>query len=453
MTRVRSWWFGVQDTLWPIPAGLTLAAVLLALGTIAVDRAVIDRYELQAWWLFSGGAEGARGVLSTIAGTVMTIATTAFSITLVALQLGSSQFSPRILRGFTGDRGNQIVLGVFVATFAYTLVVMRAVRSESADGDAFVPSIATTIAIAMAFGSIAALIYFFHHATRTIQAPVILDRAYRDTTRLIAQERTVREGLALVPVATMGGGDVEPDSLTVRSSSHGYVQQLDLDRLRTVAERHRLTIRVLVQLGDPVFSHMPIATVAPHGDASRELDHGVPQACESAVVLGIERTLEGDIGFGVQQIADICLRALSPSVNDPTTAMTCIDVLGQTLIECADLTSGDFALMDDAGHPLAIGFRPGFRSFLTMGFEQVMQDAVADGAVTIHLVRTLAQVARCADQGDEIGAIDALASRVDRLARQQEWFDEDGDRFEEALASLRGAVQSRLLPTPAESGG
>ncbi len=133
MQRLSSWWFSLQDTLWFIPAIMTTGAVILAIGAVQFDQHEVLGRHVRTWWLFGGGAEGARGVLSTIAGTMMTVATTAFSITIVALQLGSSQFSPRILRGFTGDRGNQLVLGAFIATFVYSLLVLRSVRSETAD--------------------------------------------------------------------------------------------------------------------------------------------------------------------------------------------------------------------------------------------------------------------------------------------------------------------------------
>ncbi|MBA2468951.1 MAG: DUF2254 domain-containing protein, partial [Chloroflexia bacterium] len=171
--RFRTWWFDLQYTLWFVPSLMTLTAVVLAFVMLRLDREALAEEEIHRWWFFEAGAEGARGVLSTIAGTMITVATTAFSITIVALQLGSSQFSPRILRGFTRDRGNQLVLGIFIATFAYTVLVLRSIRSESADFEVFVPSASVSLAILLAFAAIGSLIYFFHHAARAIQASVV----------------------------------------------------------------------------------------------------------------------------------------------------------------------------------------------------------------------------------------------------------------------------------------
>src|SRR5690606_6921401 len=134
-------------------------------------------------WLFGGTADAARGLLSTIAGSLITVATVAFSITIVAVQQAASQYSPRVLRTFTNDRGNQIVLGMFIATFTYALLVMRQVRTSGEGQGGFVPAMSITVAIVLSLGSLGLLIYFFHHSTELLRVEHILNAVRRETAR------------------------------------------------------------------------------------------------------------------------------------------------------------------------------------------------------------------------------------------------------------------------------
>ena len=185
-TRLGSWWLALKGSLWFVPAVCTTLAVAFALGLVRLDQELLlGRGADSRWWLLGGGAEGTRGVLAAIAGTMITVTGVVFSITIVALQLASSQFTPRVLRTFTGDRGNQLVLGVFIATFTYALLVLRTVREASEGRPPFVPAASVTLAIALAGVSIGFLIYYINHAASSIRASVVIDRVARDTLGLI----------------------------------------------------------------------------------------------------------------------------------------------------------------------------------------------------------------------------------------------------------------------------
>jgi uncharacterized membrane protein len=183
--RVRSWWFDIRTSLWLVPSLITLAAVLLGLVTVRID--LRPRYDLQfeSAWVFGGGAEGARGVLTAIAGTMMTVTALVFSIMVVAFQLAVSQLTPRVLRSVMADRGNQIVLGLFVATFTYALVVLRAVRSPFENQGGFVPALSVNVAIALVLLCVLLLIYFMHHSTHILRASVVITRVADATRGLI----------------------------------------------------------------------------------------------------------------------------------------------------------------------------------------------------------------------------------------------------------------------------
>lgn len=444
--RLSSWWFSMRDTLWPIPAAMTTAAVLLALLLIQLDEHVLVSNGEHRWWLFSGGSAGARGVLSTIAGTSMTIATMAFSITIVALQLGSSQFSPRILRGFTGDRGNQVVLGIFVATFAYSLVVLRVVRTETDDQRTFVPGTAVTVALVFAFVMIGALIYFFHHATRGIQAPVIIDRAVQDTRGLIEREIDRREAMTFH--AIMPESVAEPERIAACSA--GSIQKIDLGTLTRVACDSGGVIRVWFEEGDHVLSGETLASFwmteeseeAPRArqdeQGSREQrETGREQRAEavrSAFFLGPERTLEHDVDLGFRQVSDIALKALSPGINDPTTAIACIDRLGELLALTMDLRTGTYALHDDEERPRVLIDFDGFEVYLGIAFDQIRHYGAGDATVMLHLLETLNKLSRKTDEALSRRALIAMAERSVEEARMQSLPQADLARISTAAA-------------------
>lgn len=417
-------WFGLQYSLWFVPSLMTIAAVLAAFGTISLDREVLAVRDLHSRWLFEGGAEGARGVLTTIAGTMMTVATTAFSITIVALQLSSSQFSPRILRGFTRDRGNQVVLGVFIATFVYAVIVLRSVRSASSDGDVFVPSASVSLAILLAFSAIASLIFFFHHATRAIQATVVIERAIQDTFTLIEKRGRQDRGASTVKIAFPPLVD---DVLGLRAGKSGYVTHIDFDALLEVAAKYELMLSIVPAVGDHLLSTSTLVEIARAeyrevSDSSREsLEHEVCAAFQ----VEVERTLEHDVLLGFRQVSDIAIKALSPGINDPSTATICIDRLGEALVKMgsARVETRVLTAPDEEG-----GIR-----YTTVALEQVMDACIPqirhygsdDVMVMTHLLRLLEAVAQEADDGTweliaaearlvEVEAVDALTVPGDR---------------------------------------
>ncbi len=386
--RIRSIWYDLGDTLWFVPALMTTAAIGLAVLMLSLDRALLDGDDIGAWWLFEGGAEGARGVLTTIAGTMITVATTAFSITIVALQLGSSQFSPRIVRGFTGDRGNQLVLGIFIATFAYTIIVLRSIRSELSDQERFVPSASVTLAILLAFAAIGSLIYFFHHATRMIQASVVIERAAQDTFVQIGRHLDQQDNQDVAesdePIDRAGVHGISLDRC-------GYISHIDRASLAKLGGEHRTVLTVSVQIGMHVLSNTPVVTIVMETwhrmdeDDRRKLESGVRDGIET----GMERTVEGDLLLGFRQLSDIAIKALSPGINDPTTAIIAIDSLGEALLRVRDLTT------DIRYHAAADGH--GGVRVLTIGLEQVLDECLpqvrhygaGDVVVISHLLRVL----------------------------------------------------------------
>ena len=422
--KFSSWWFGLQYSLWFLPSVMTILAVLVAIGMIRVDRELLAVRDLHVRWLFEGGAEGARGVLTTIAGTMMTVATTAFSITIVALQLSSSQFSPRILRRFTRDRGNQVVLGIFIATFAYAVIVLRSVRSESSDGDAFVPSASVSLAILLAFSAIASLIFFFHHATRTIQATVIIEGAIQDTFALI--ENLDRPG-SEASTAKVALSNFADDAIRIRAERSGYVTHIDFDALLAMAAKYKLMFLVVPAVGEHLLSTSTLVKIAQAedrgvSDASRE---SLEREIRAAFRVEVERTLEHDVLLGFRQVSDVAIKALSPGINDPSTATICIDRLGEALVRMGS-ARGETRLLTAQDEEGGICYSPvALEQAMDACIPQIRHYGSDDVIVMTHLLRMLEAVALEADDRAwaliaaearlvEIEAVDALTVPADQ---------------------------------------
>jgi uncharacterized membrane protein len=409
-------WFDMKDSLWYRPAIMTVMAIALSFITIWLDHTLFAERRFEAWWLFEGGSEGARGVLSAIAGTTMTVATTAFSFTLVALQLSSSQYSPRIVRNFTGDRSNQLVIGIFVATFVYSLLVLRVVRSEFGDQERFVPAISVTIAMLFAMISIGALIYFFHHATRTIRASVIITRTTEQAATVIgsARDRLLEDAswhLSSSPIPRPPR--LRPIGI-VRGKNSGYVQKVRHDRLLRLAVEHNAFIEVSVHPGDFLLPNDPRLVIwaypekseaersaeddeeegndRPDDDHEHEDNGSMIDVFGGLVEIGLERTLEADIVFGLQQVSDIALRALSPGVNDPNTAIDSIDRIGELLVQLEAASGLESARIDEDGVMRVVHPEIRWDEMVQGTFMQLRHYAAGDMGAAVAIIRIAGRV-------------------------------------------------------------
>jgi uncharacterized membrane protein len=244
-TRLLNLWEVVRTSFWLIPGLMVFSAIGLSFAIVAMDRMVELDHHRVFGFLYAGGPEGARSILSTIAGSMITVAGVAFSITIVALTLASSQFGPRLLRNFMRDTGNQIVLGTFIATFIYCLLILRSVYSVG--GHDFVPGISVTFAIALAVANVGVLIYFIHHVSTSIHADRVIAAVYNELSEHIQRLFPEELGYELEqskndrnkPQPTEGSYNYAWDIAALKS---GYLQALDSDSLLKIAEEHDMLI-------------------------------------------------------------------------------------------------------------------------------------------------------------------------------------------------------------------
>lgn len=430
-------WDSLRASYWFIPTLLTLAAIGASQGVLALDRALYDADAGVMEWLHGAGEpEGARALLSTIAGSMITVAGVTFSILLVALSLASSQFGPRLLRGFLRDRGNQAVLGTFIATFVYCLLVLRHVPMDA--GTDRVPQLAVALALLLAMAGVAVLIYFIHHAAASIQASSVIDTAGAELDMAIRQTFPALEDdggtdRAVDPDEALPA-DFDETSREIEARDSGYVQEIDTDRLRSLAVDHDLVIELRHGRGSFVVAGRPLARVA------GSLDEETEQKISDALVFGSSRASTRDVERGVDQLAEVATRALSPGINDPFTAEQALRRLGQSVALMADRKLPTPAFEDDDGVCRLVVPMPAVPDLLRRAFDQPRHYGRSDPHVPLELLEILAAIGVRARQPGLRRELLRHAEAVHRTATAA--LEEESDRarvadaFETAKAVL-----------------
>ncbi|HWB42690.1 MAG TPA: DUF2254 domain-containing protein [Gemmatimonadales bacterium] len=439
-------WARLRDSLWFVPSLIVLAAVLLAIGMVEVS-AFVPSDALERWpRLFGAGAEGARSMLSAIAGSMITVAGVTFSITMVAVTQASTQYTPRILRNFMRDRANQAVLGIFVGIFAYCLVVLRTIRGG--DESSFVPSIAVLVGILMALLGIAVLIFFIHHIATTLQASEIIARISRETGEIV--DRVFPAELEDTVPAEETAASPSPAGNTwcpVTAGGTGYIQRADVRRLVSLADEHHVVIRLDRTAGDFVIAGQPVAWFARDAAGAGGSEPSRDEADLAEILLrqyavGAYRTLDHDPAFGIRQLVDIALKALSPGINDTTTAVTCVDYLGAVLTRLANRRIE--VLHPGAGGRLRVlAAGPTFEDLIGLATDEIRQHAHGNVGVMVRQLETLGSVAAVSRSAARRRAVARHVELVREVVARTVPASYDRDRLDAAAReALAVAVRS-----------
>lgn len=442
MIKLRAVADHVRGSLFYVPSLFVVLAGALAWGVIRLDGTVLSDGE-GAPLLLSVTVESARAILGTIAGATITVAGIVFSVTVVSVQLASSEFSPRVLRGFLRDRFQQNIIGIIVGTFTYCTFVLANIRvSSSGDSDQPVPSLPVTIAIVLAVASILGIVAFIDHSARSMQVGHIIRRVTAETRARIAV-------LYREPSADVRCSDVpppEPDGVphVVRAWEDGWIQQLSEDRLCRAAAPDSY-VRIDSGVGAFVVEDTPLVTLwsSDEPDVAR---------IREAFVIGAERTMQQDVMFGIRQLVDIGLRALSTGVNDPTTAYEVIVHLGAILADVLQSELPARVRVDDHGRTLVLTDRHDHAAHVERSFGQLRIAGAGQPAVLIRLLRTLHLLDELMlDLGleDRRAPIRRQARLVVATAEQADYIDEDLEEIR------RAADELGLLPydVPARGAG
>ena len=404
--RIAALWDRVRASLWFWPSLAILAAVV---GGELLTR-VEPVEQVAGLARFGGTPEGARTILSTVAGSTITVTGLTFSLTVVALQVASSQFTPRLLGSFLADRGNQAVLSVFLGTFAYTIVVLRRVRSPVGDDPGYVPDLAVGVGLLLTLGSVAMLVYFFHHLTQQLRLETVLAELRHDTLAAVHRTEASEDRDPVDPEEVPG---VPEHGFVVRARRSGYLTAVRLDAMRRVAERHGVVVRLAPSVGVHVTAGTTLAwawAVDPQ-DADQAVDvDAVVHAVHGAIHLGPERSLTEDVAFGIRQLVDIAARALSPGVNDPTSAVAAIDAMAVVLCELARVPAESPVRRDEQGRVRAAVPQSTFPELLALACDQPRRYGRGEPALLTALLRMLADVAEVARTDAQV---DAVRTQID----------------------------------------
>lgn len=416
----------IRSSYWFIPAVMASAAIVMGTGVLYVDARIGAEWLTDLGWYQSNTSDGAREVLSTIAGSAITVAGVVFSITIVSVSFAAGQFGPRVLSNFMRDRGNQITLGTFIATFLYCIIVMRTIRGG--DDDGFVPDFAVLIALLLAMCSIAVLIYFIHHVPRSIHANSVVARIGRQLIESFAKiyPEFIGEGkpeassasLRVPPALAQDHAQAVIDpaqARAIRSPRTGYIEAIDDDALIEIAQRHDLVVRLACRPGEFIHEGRIFAHAAPPGKA----DEKAADSIADAFVVASQRTPLQDTSFLIDELVEVGTRALSPSVNDPFTAIACLDWLGAGLSDLARRSIPSPLRADGDGALRVIALPLDFEAYLKRAFEQFRQYLAEDRNAAIHALRTLSRIAADCEDASRIAALRHEARALAALARDR----------------------------------
>lgn len=433
-----------RTRLWPMPVLALVIAVALGIGLPQLDAALQDQLpQALTTYLFGGGAGAARTVLNAIATSLITVTSLTFSLTVVTLQLASSQYSPRLLRTFTRDRFVHGTLALFLGSFVYALTVLRTIRTPEKSREGFVPQLSMTVAFALALGSVLGLVLFLAHLAREIRVETILGNVHDDASGTI---QGVLPGRKVALASQQPRHPEERDVRLLLAPASGFLPGIDAERLRDAVLGADAVVVVDKTVGDPLVEGTPVArawSLPRHSRLSDDCLAALQQCLPHALKTGFERTARQDVAFGLRQLTDVAVKALSPGINDPTTAVHALNHSAALLCELLRRELEPRIFHDDEGRTRVVLEQRSFTDLLDLAVAQPRIYGAEDPFVMRALLALLQAVAWVAERPGETAAVDAQLARVRHAIDHG---DLDAAHRHE-LATLEGAVADALRRT------
>ena len=402
----------LRADLWRVPFSMCLGAVALFLVTVLIDREASHGALHLPAWLSVGGPDDARAILGAMLGAVSTVLALIFSVALLVLSMAVTNFGPRILYRFVSDGVTQATIGLFLASFVYTFLAFVVTRQQ---GDReFVPQLTLMCDVALVMTSFIVLVIFSHRIAMSIQTQNVVAHIVADLDWALAQMVAGTKRITLIPRTPAAQADrdafiarQESDGGLVRAPRTGFIQEVSIGALLAAAERFDAGVRLLYRPGQFVMEGGVLAQVLPADRAPR-----LGPVIEHSVQIGQQRTLKQDLEFGIAQLVEIALRALSAAINDTFTGLTCVDWLGDELRAFALMTQDTGACRGRDGS-IRLAWPPLRLARLTASaFNQIRQAATGNPAVSIRLLQVFA---RLAEQVEDPALREALRQQVDAV--------------------------------------
>lgn len=425
---------------------MLVSAIGLGFVSLAIDRE-LNEISWQTGWLYLGGADGARALLSTLAGATLTLAGVVFSMNLVALTMASQQLGPRLLHNFVRDIGSQFTLGTFTAIFSFCIIVLREVQGEDGLVDRFIPHLSVSLAGVMALGGLVTLIYFVHHVAIQIQAPVVVANVGLELEATIRsefkhkldpeQERTNYATL----LEERSQPDFQKDTAIIEAPESGYIQAVDFERLVLLATRYDMVLRLLLRPGHFAIEGVGLLQAFP----AEALTDKLEKELKECIVIGRRRDATQDIEFAVNELCEVAVRAMSPGINDPFTCISCIDWLSAAIEELFQRDCPREHFCDDEDRLRLIWHPPTHEGVMDSAFNQIRQFGYASPAVMTRLLESYSRIAGHVRTPGERDAVRKHADMAIRACRAR--FPEPNDvadaeeRYKKVLANLTAGCE------------
>ncbi|MEO5952463.1 MAG: DUF2254 domain-containing protein [Chloroflexia bacterium] len=385
--RLRRIYGNLEGSLWFIPSLVMASLMLLAFLMVWLDRTLGYANLKDLTFFFSAGPQGTRDMLTTIAGSMLAVASVAFSFTIVVFSYASSQYSSRTIHNFMDDRTNQAVLGTLLGSFVYCLLILRTVRLE--DTNTFVPVLAASVALVLAILDLGLFILFIHHVSEAIQAYHIISRIGRATSSSIDSFFPRRFGTSAgITKEEAEKFMVDLASREVNASGNGYLQAIDTTYMLSLAQRYDLTIIQCKGVGQFVTDDDVLALMGP---TEKITDHIRKQILE-CFFLGEYRSILQDPAYGILLLSDIMIKALSPGINDPNTALMGLNEINRVLKQLARKELHRHILNDKQGKPRVLVEWPSFEQLTAQAFDQVRRYGMADAAIPAKMLEVISDL-------------------------------------------------------------
>ncbi len=399
MNRLLTIWDSVRTSLWLLPSVMVIAAVGLAVAMLKVDAGFGAEDRLHTWWIHRGNGDDARNLLSNLLTSTITMASMVFSVTVVALTLAANSYGSRLIRIFRSDLWTQFALGIFAMCIVYCLIVLREIRSDAANAD--VPHLSVTLGTALALVSVLTLLGFIQSVARSMVADEVVRRVRRDMDDAVKQFAELDESDLPSPDDAVLPVDFDARAARIEMSAEGYVQAIDYDGLLEWAVAEDRILKLEFRAGDFIAIGDRLIQVYPApSDLSRTRD-----AIQRFVVTGAERTPTQDLEFAIRHLVEVALRALSPGINDPYTAMVVVDRLRGSLSKLMGHRLFHEAVRDHQGVLRLHRRIPTYAGLLDESFHQIRQAASTHPTVLIHMLHAIGRIAdhaRLAEQRDAL---------------------------------------------------
>lgn len=448
-----NFWPNVRDAirsqLWPLP--VVAVAVAFAAGFLLPQFDAHVDASVPSWLtgvLFGGDADAGRTVLDAVSSSLITVTSLTFSLTVVTLQLASSQFSPRLLRTFTSDVFVQATLGLFLATFTYSLTVLRSVRSGGDSAVPFIPRISITVSFVLAVASVVGLVVFLAHLARQIRVETMLRDVHEDASSTV---RTV-----------FGRGDAEPahpapkipeQTEVLTAGASGFLVRIDQEDILAAAQDAEAVVVITAYPGSSLIEGTPMGRAWPtDGVLTEEVLETLGRRVSDAMTVGYERTTAQDIGYGLRQLTDVTNKALSPGINDPTTAIHALGHISALLCEIADHDLRPMVLADQQGRPRVVLQRPDLAEMVDTAITQPRRYGASDPQVMVRLFDLLAELA-WRSRPDQHHVVAGQLARLRDTVQAQDFDAVEVEQLRAAGARVQAILSRRPKPDEALENG